>query len=991
MSKKYWQSLEQYRGKTEIAPYKSGEKHKNDLKEFFGDEVSQKKSSRRNFLKFCGFTVSSAAIASSCENPVKKAIPFLNQPLEMTPGAANYYASTFYDGNEFCSILVKNRDGRPIKIEGNDLSPLTRGGTTANVQSSILSLYDSGGRYKQPMKDNSRTSWKQNDAEIKEKLEAIKESNGEIALLTGSVISPSTQKAINEFKTYYPSTTHITYDAISLTGILRANKRSFDKQVIPSYHFEKADVIVSFGADFLGTWISPAEFTLQYSKNRKLHEGKDSMSQHIHFEAAMSLTGSNADRRIPIKPSEEATLLANLYNIIAQKTGNSTFNVPSSRINMNNIAAKLINSQGRSLVVSGSNNVNTQVLVNAINQLLKNYGKTIDLSRPCYIKQGIDSEMRELVNRMNQGKVNTLIMHNVNPAYNYPEVDKFTQGLQKVDLTVHLGTSKNETTQKAAYVCPDNNFLESWGDAMPKQGFYSLQQPIIRKLYHTRQWQESLLKWTGNSVNFLDYMKKHWEDEIYPNNSAIESFPNWWNKTLQAGIFDEKKAYNQPAYTNRGLRQAANSVKNDNKSGFELICYESVALRDGKQANNPWLQELPDPIAKISWDNFAAIPVKWGEEQGLKNGDVISVNGMELPVFLQPGQANNTLAIALGYGHTYTGKVADDIGKNAFTQQWFQNGVRMNTKQGVTVNTTGKHIELALSQTHHSMEGREIVRETTLDEYRKDPMAGNHAHAEFEKHLNVSLYKKQEFPGHHWGLVVDLNSCTGCSNCMVACQAENNIPVIGKEQVKNRRIMHWIRIDRYFDGNTEDTGVHHQPVMCQHCDNAPCENVCPVAATMHSNEGLNQMAYNRCVGTKYCINNCPYKVRRFNWYRYVTNEEFDYNMNDEVGLMALNPDVTVRERGVVEKCTFCVQRIQEKKLLAKNEGRTLTDGEIQPACVQSCPSKALTFGDLNDPESEVSKMAKDKRNYGLLEHLHTLPSVNYLTKVKNKPEELEEV
>ncbi|MCF8303046.1 MAG: TAT-variant-translocated molybdopterin oxidoreductase [Bacteroidales bacterium] len=991
MSKKYWQSLEQYHEEPDIDQHKSESKQKNDLMELMGDEALQKKSSRRNFLKFCGFTVSSAAIASSCENPVKKAIPFLNRPAEMTPGEADFYASTFFDGNEFCSILVKNRDGRPIKIEGNDLSPFTKGGTTANVQSSILSLYDSGGRYKQPMKEDKRSSWKQVDPEIKDKLEAIKEKDGEIVLLTSSIISPTAKQSIADFRKYYPSAKHVTYDAVSQTGMLRANKRSFNKQVIPSYHFDQADVIVSFGADFLGTWISPAEFTLQYSKNRKLNAGKDTMSQHIQFEAGMSLTGSNADRRIPIKPSEEGIQLANLYNIIARKMGETSFNVPSARINMKNVAAKLMNNRGRSLVVSGSNDVNIQVLVNAINQLLGNYGKTIDLSRPVYIKQGIDSEMRDLVNRMNQGKVEALIMHNVNPAYDYPDAGEFSKGLNKVDLTIHMGHAKNETSKKATYVCPDNHYLESWGDALPKEGFYSLQQPLIRKLYTTRQWQESLLKWAGKSINYLDYLKKHWETNIYPNKAGLESFSSWWNKTLQKGVLDTGKDNGQPDYTTRGLRQAANSIKKSNNKGFELVFYESVALRDGKQANNPWLQELPDPIAKISWDNFAAIPVQWGEEKGLKNGDIIKVDGIELPVFLQPGQAKGTIAVAYGYGRSETGKVADGVGKNVFAHIPFQSGIRYNTKPGVEVSVTGKHMELALSQTHHSMEGRDIVRETTLDEYKKDHAAGNHAHEEFVKHHKESLYKKQEFPGHHWGLIVDLNSCIGCSNCMVACQAENNVPVVGKEQVKNRRIMHWIRVDRYFSGDTEDTGTHHQPVMCQHCDNAPCENVCPVAATMHSDEGLNQMAYNRCIGTKYCINNCPYKVRRFNWYRYVTNNEFDYNMNDEVGLMALNPDVTVRERGVVEKCTFCVQRIQEKKLQAKKEGRPLKDGDVQPACVQSCPAKALTFGDLNDPDSEVSKLVKDKRNYGLLEQLHTLPSVNYLTKVRNKPEELEEV
>jgi molybdopterin-containing oxidoreductase family iron-sulfur binding subunit len=450
---------------------------------------------------------------------------------------------------------------------------------------------------------------------------------------------------------------------------------------------------------------------------------------------------------------------------------------------------------------------------------------------------------------------------------------------------------------------------------------------------------------------------------------------------LQNGIFETKTEFNG-SYAIESLQEAAGRIQKVS-SEPEVVFYESISIGNGKYANNPWLHELPDPMAKLSWDNFAAIPVGYAQEKGLKNEDVISLNGIELPVFVQPGQANGTISVALGYGREISGKVGDGLGKNMYKLVTIENGVRQYYLSSAKIEKIeGKVFELAISQTHHSMEGRPIVRETSLDEYLIDPAAGNELKAEHDS-KSVTLYDEPVYNGHHWGMAVDLNSCTGCGNCSVACQAENNIPVIGKEQVRNRRIMHWIRIDRYYSENPENPKVSFQPVMCQHCGNAPCENVCPVAATPHSEEGLNQMAYNRCVGTKYCLNNCPYRVRRFNWFKYVQNDKFDFALNSDLGRMVLNPDVTVRSRGVVEKCSMCVQRIQEKKQLAKLEGRPIAEGEIKTACAQSCPADAIVFGDLENPESRISQLFKDKRNYHLLEELHTLPSIGYLTKVRN--------
>ncbi|MBC8005979.1 MAG: 4Fe-4S dicluster domain-containing protein, partial [Verrucomicrobia bacterium] len=490
------------------------------------------------------------------------------------------------------------------------------------------------------------------------------------------------------------------------------------------------------------------------------------------------------------------------------------------------------------------------------------------------------------------------------------------------------------------------------------------------------------LIWMGQKTTFHDYLKNYWQQTHFARQKETTNFIQFWNTTLQKGVY-ETPQQSTLTYSGDGLTEAASQIKSASP-GIEIALYETVALGNGKYANNPWLQELPDPVAKISWDNFAAIPVAYAQENGLKNEDVIRINGMELPVFIQPGQAENTISVALGYGRKIAGKVGNNTGSNVYPLVGIENGSRKYyVTEAKVEKVPGKVFELAISQTHYLMEGRPIVRETILPDYVKDQAAGNELHA-INNEKSVTLYNESTYnEPHHWGMAVDLNSCTGCGACTIACQAENNVAVIGKEQVRNRRIMHWIRIDRYYSENPQNPRVSFQPVMCQHCDNAPCENVCPVAATPHSEEGLNQMAYNRCVGTKYCMNNCPYRVRRFNWFQYVKNEKFDFASNSDLGRMVLNPDVTVRSRGVVEKCSMCVQRIQSMKQTAKLEGRPIRDGEMQTACAQACPGNAIVFGDLANPESRIAKLFKDKRNYHLLEELHTLPSVGYLTKVRN--------
>jgi Fe-S-cluster-containing dehydrogenase component len=963
--KKYWKSIEELQGK-EVKPAEvMPSEDKNYILDLVQGDTAKVPASRRDFLKFCGFSLTAAVAAASCERPIQKAIPYLIKPEEITPGVASHYASTFYDGSEWCPVVVKVRDGRPIKMEGNELCRLTTGGTSARVQASVLTLYDNA-RYKGPLKGGKALNWKDADAEIISNLEKVAASGKKIVLLSPTMLSPSYREVFARFARKYPNTVHIPFDHSPASGILLANELSFGKKCIPSYQFDKASVIVSFAADFLGTWLMPVEFARQYAIRRN-PDGLLPMSWHVQVESGLSLTGANADIRYPIRPSEEKSVLLAIHSKLTGK------DAPETAFDITDLVNRLLENKGQSLIISSSNDIETQLLVNAINLNLGNYGSTLDFTGANLSRQAVDADFENLLRELNEGKIGALLVHGVNPAFLWPDKKAFAEGVKKADLYVSLASTPDETSVLAGFVCPDHHQLESWGDFQPYEGLTSLAQPVITPLFDTRQAQDSLLQWAGENINYQDLIHDSW--------SAVGDWPSM----LQRGIIEAELKAEPVATMKAEALQLITGIQATKTSAdtIELSLYENVGLASGYQSNNPWLQELPDPVSSVTWDNYAALSPKFAEDKGLITGDVILLNNLyELPVFIQPGQAYGTISVALHYGRTIAGKVAEGLGIDIQPLISIRKGLRNFDASGVSFTKIERKHEFAASQTHFNMEGRPIVRETSYEEYKKNPISGNEVHEEFEKNHHT-LYPDVKVDGYNWGMTIDLNSCTGCSACVIACQSENNVAVVGKAQVKKRRIMHWIRIDRYYRGAPENPEVLYQPVMCQHCDNAPCENVCPVSATNHSHDGLNQMAYNRCIGTRYCVNNCPYKVRRFNWFRYIDNEEFDYNQNSSLGRMALNPDVTVRERGVVEKCSLCIQRIQEKKLLAKEENRVLADGELQTACMQACPPKAIVFGDLNNPESKVARGYQAKRLYHLLEELHTLPSVGYMTRVKN--------
>ncbi len=987
--KKYWKDIESKNSKEEVRDIEKTS-DENALFGLFSDQRKDISASRRDFLKLCGFSFAVSAL-TACQSKISKAVPYVIAPNELIPGEALYYASSYINGNDYCSIIIKTRDGRPIKIEGNPESGITKGGTCARVQASVLDLYD-GGRFHGPLKEGISVGWESIDKEITDKLQKIVDEKGTIVLLTPSIFSPSSEAVISGFLKKFKGSEWVQCDAISYSALLEANKISFGKQVIPDYRFDKADLVVSVGADFLGTWLSPIEYTKQFSSRR---DPEHDMNWLIQLESNLSLTGSNADKRIQIKPSQEPAILLNIYKEILKSVKKRNIDVPSSSVDITEISKKLLSLPGKSLVISGSNVKSVQRLVNEINRLLGNIGQTILFNSFLKTHAALDSNMEMLVGKMQKGAVNALLVWNVNPAYTWYNRDAFAEGLKKVGLTVSLSGSPDETNSLVQYICPDHHYLESWNDAEPKKDHFSLMQPAINHIFETRQMADTLLKWSGSSIGFYDFIKAYWVDNLMNRQSEFTDPVSFFDHTLQIGVFEPASS----VFESAGIKNRAGALHfdpvsiriadNSGKNFTEIVFYENIALGEGRQANNPWLQELPDPVTKICWDNYASISPALAKEYNLNDGDVLNLGKVELPVHIQPGQAYGTIGIALGYGRSKCGKVGDGVGKDVWTMLSSENGNIVYTIKADNIIKTGRIYQFAQTQTHHSMEGRAFVREAGLNEFRINPASGNELHAYNIEH-NKSLYKERIYPHHHWGMAIDLSKCTGCANCVIACQAENNVPVVGKEEVHRVHEMHWIRIDRYYTGEEDNPEVVFQPVLCQHCQNAPCENVCPVAATNHSSEGLNQMIYNRCFGTRYCNNNCPYKVRRFNWFNYSAAGTLTGNLRDKEGMtsdlrrMVLNPDVTVRAQGVIEKCSFCVQRIQAAKLKAKCENRALLENEIQTACSQSCPANAIVFGDMNDHQSELNRLITSGRRYNLLEELFTMPSVNYLTKIKNK-------
>ena len=982
------------------------------------DRMDQAGIARRDFLTIMGASMAMASFACA-RRPVHKIIPYVVKPEEITPGVANYYASTCQECSSNCGILVKTREARPIKIEGNPDHPVSKGKLCARGQASVLNLYDTD-RLTAPVKKGSQpTTWADADQSIIGRLKNAGAA-GKVRVLSGQT-GPTTRKLINEFLAEYKGL-HVEFDPLAMPEIAEGQAEAYGTAVVPRYHFDRAEYVVSLGADFLGTWLSPVEHAADWAKTRKLDGKNIAMSKLVTFESQLSLTGANSDERFPVVPGDELKVALALLNelVLVQKRYPESGEIQAALagyraekvaaeigmtdggIRIKKLANELWANRGKSLIVAGGTSAATehavalQVATNFLNSVLQNDGATIDgTMSPSMQTGGKFADMAKLIRDMDSRQVDVLVLYRSNPAYTLPKLAGFVEAMAKVPVVIAISDREDETAKLADFVLPDHDALENWGDAEPYQGLRSLQQPTIAPIHDTRAFQDTLLAWmstkAGEKTPWHDYLKASWK-EVATRQYGISTggFEQFWETALRDGVFDGNKAKKSGAKSTARSFHAGSVVRIPKSMSpipqgtLTLALYSKISMGDGRAANNAWLQELPDSITSMTWDNYLNLSPDLARKMDIDTDDVVEVamgdQKVELSAHVQPGLNSGVVTMAIGYGRTAVGRVGNGNGVSVFDFAKATATDLVYSGHPVTVRKTGKVIKLASTKWHHTSENRPIINDITLTEYRSNPGAANHTNPELRLETVPSIWPSFDYSkGYRWGMAIDLSSCTGCSACVIACQSENNIPVVGRENVRVSRIMHWVRIDRYFSGPTSNPDLIFQPMLCQHCENAPCETVCPVLATVHNDEGLNEQIYNRCVGTRYCQNNCPYKVRRFNFFDHW--KTFEGTMN-----LAWNPEVTVRTRGIMEKCSFCVQRIQEVKFKAKEEDRRVRDGEMVTACQQTCPTDAIVFGNTNDPESRVSKLKEAQRAFRVLETLNTKPQISYMTKVRNKEE-----
>jgi len=989
--------------------------------------------SRRDFLTVMGASMAMATFACA-RRPVNKIIPYVVQPQELTPGVPLYYASTCRECSKNCGLLVKTREGRPIKLEGNDLHPMNQGSLCTQGQASVLDLYDPD-RLKGPVQGSkgsskNSTSWSDLDGATAAALKSARH----VRVISYPQSGPSVRRAMKEFLSAFADGQWFEVDPLAENDLADAQEQSFGSRVIPQYYFDQAEVIVSVGADFLGAWGS-IENQIQWAKRRKLLSKNDPFSKVYVAEGMLTTTGASADERLAILPGTELALLTAIAQelIVHQKKSKfagaadvaQTLNTTSmeqlltrcggiDREMVRKIVNDLWAAKGKSLVVA-SGSVAASVVANLINSALENEGATIDGLNEATEWTANTKKLGQLISEMESGAVDVVIIHQLNPVYFMPNGTRFAEALAKVKTVIAVNDRVDESALFADYVVAENHSLESWGDAHSKGSVISLQQPTISPIADTRSMEDQFLAWaragvkvTGllaqtaanPSATAYDYVKENWKQSLYPPHGKGQTFNDFWENTLQTGVLNLGKSSPRARnFSTRGLNIVSLELRNESVpsltiskrgpvtegAGLMLALYEPMGLGDGRNANNAWLQEMPDPISSLTWDNSLSIGVALAADLSLETNDVVAIhakNGatLEVPVIVQPGLAKGAIALSVGYGRTAVGSVGNGVGVNAYRLAGFdfEHGHQL-TGIETTISKTGRRYELAITHGHHRTGGRPVINDITYPEYKQNEAAHIETNPEVRLEKVPTMwtepvdYSKSTY---RWGMAVDINACTGCGACIIACQAENNVPVVGRDRVRMSREMHWIKIDRYYSGSEEQPKVLFQPMMCQHCENAPCETVCPVLATTHSDEGLNQMTYSRCVGTRYCQNNCPYKVRRFNFFDHWKDYKGTKNM-------VWNPDVTVRSRGIMEKCTFCIQRINVAKGKAKDNATTIKDGDLKTACQQTCATEAIVFGNINDPKSKVSILHANARAFRDLEILNTKPSISYLTKVRN--------
>ncbi|MDC3215830.1 TAT-variant-translocated molybdopterin oxidoreductase [Flavobacteriaceae bacterium] len=1020
-NKTYWKNIDQLDPENVAVKKLEQNEFVSKLPEdFLSDEktLEESSTSRRDFLKYVGFSTAAATLAA-CEGPVIKSVPYVVQPEQIRPGIANYYATTIADGFDFGSILIKTREGRPIKVESNSEAP-TLGIANARIHASVLSLYDTM-RLQGPEANGDEVSWDNFYLQTGAMLKALAATNKEVVLITPTLASPTSHKIIGDFVTAFPNVKHVIYDAISSDDALNAYEKHYGIRGLADYDFSKAKTLIAIDADFLGDW-QGGGYAKGYaaSKVPHKHHGKAEMLWHAQFESNMSLSGANADHRVPCSPGEQKNILAYIYDSLIGSSSSGTLSATLKEA-ADKAVSELKAAGPDGVIITGIEDETAQSIVLAINTLLKS--NAFQPESPKLIRQGNTVAAHKAFADIQSGAVKGLITIGVNPIFTTANGEALAEGIKKLEFSLAFASKKDETAAASQFVAATPHYLESWGDYEMKAGHFALAQPTIRPLFDTQQFQDVLLKLSGQNTKYYDVIKAHWNESILGSSS--------WSKALHDGYFSTDSSIENITADFSGLNTA--SLRSATSPEMSLVLYTKTGMGDGQQANNPWLQEFPDPITRVSWDNYLTISMADANRLGLVNTNTANgaLNGsyanvtvgsktIKVPVIVQPGQAKGTVGLSFGYGERMGLKPEMQTGVNAFG---LYEGSRKT--QAVQIQVASGEHEFACVQLHNTLMGRgDIVKETTLEVFNtKDKKYWNATPQVSKNHIEFDVTSPevdmwQEFDrsiGHHFNLSIDLNSCTGCGACVVACHAENNVPVVGKAEVRKSRDMHWLRIDRYYSSATSFEGdnqtkdaisgigdslstfgemeqasanpqIAFQPVMCQHCNHAPCETVCPVAASSHGRQGQNHMAYNRCVGTRYCANNCPYKVRRFNWFLYNKNDEFDYHMNNDLGRMVLNPDVVVRSRGVMEKCSMCIQMTQKTILDAKLKGEEIKDGTFQTACSNACTTGAMVFGDINDKESKVAALHEDDRMYHLLESVGTKPNVMYHVKVRNTDE-----
>jgi molybdopterin-containing oxidoreductase family iron-sulfur binding subunit len=968
---------------------------------------------RRDFLKIIGVAGGTAVVTGGCSpEPVEQIIPYVIPPDDVIPGVPKWYASTCTECPSGCGIVVKNREGRAIKIEGNPLSPINSGSLCARGQAALQGLYNPD-RIRGPLSRNSSgrlqpISWDKAEKTLLEKIQAIQRNgNGSKVVFLTNHIPGTLSNLIDKWLGAIGGGKRIVYETFAHEPIREANRIAFGMNKIPTYHLEKTKYLLSFGADFLETWLSPTEYATKFSHGHSYNN--KTMGKLVHIEPRVSLTGANADEWVAIKPGTEAFLAlgvasaimseglttnseaGGLRGVLANYTPekvSSITDVPQETIKR--IAREFVE-LGPSLAIGGgaattaSNATQTLVAINILNYLAGNIGQTVNFGESLTISQaGSFKEITSLVDSMSRGEVELLLVYNVNPAFTLPRSLKFEEALKKVPFVVSFSSFLDETTEKAALILPDHTAIESWGDLTPREGVYGLIQPVMSPVFSTKATGDVILS-ISNQIDgikdeftwktFYDYLRDSWKNELHPKFAPQKDFEAFWNEAVQGGGLFAHVDSPQVQFSGELAGVQFTEPKFEGDGDMYFIAYPSSRYYDGRGANKPWLQELPDPITTAVWDSWAEVHPDTAKKLGVEEGDFLSIESpygkIETQAFIYKGIRPDTIAVPLGLGHKSYGRYAENRGVNPVellppsTDDISGGFAWLSTR--VKVLKTGKRKKLVKAQNSMSQGDRAIAQVVTLSEIHN----GLH---EKEHHEEPDIYPPHKHIKHRWGMSIDLSKCTGCGGCVTACYAENNVAIVGKEQVSRGRYMAWIRIERFFEGDdAEGKDTRFIPMLCQHCDNAPCEPVCPVYATYHNYEGLNVMVYNRCVGTRYCSNNCTYKVRKFNWFSYKWPEPLNWQ---------LNPDVTVRSVGVMEKCTFCSQRIIFAKDKAKDEGRDVRDGEITPACAQACPSKAIVFGNLMDPDSNVSRLSKGERGYHVLREINTKPSITYLKKVK---------